>query len=311
MEYANRLSIKANAKINLTLEVLGLRGDGYHELRSVMHSVGISDGIRMERFPAAEGAPRVLVESDAPLPYMNTARRAAEGYLAALLSRGLPDGGAGVGILIEKRIPSEAGLGGGSADAAAVLRGMQRLFPDIGEEALYALGRSVGADVPFCLHGGCALCEGVGERLTTLPAARLHLLIVKPERGVSTGALFRALDESGEPPARDRSAPLVSALKALCGDVRNGTKARLGLLASRLMNDLSPAAEALVPEIAAYRERLLALGALGAEMTGSGSCVFGVFGSREAALRASLAFGDCAFSAVCRGETVPIVIDEG
>lgn len=313
MENENgRLRIKVNAKINLTLEVLGLRPDGYHELRSVMLGVGVADMITMRRIAGCDRAYRVAVRSNELLPYQNTARRAAEAYFGLLEAKGLLSAynAPGVEIFVEKHIPAEAGLGGGSADAAGVLRGMQRLFPGITDDELYKLSAGIGADVPFCLHGGCALCEGIGERMTDLPFAPLYLLIVKPRRGVSTGALFRALDGGGEPPAENRSAALTEALEKLCSDVRTETNERLGLLASSLVNDLSPAAEALVPEIGDYRRRMLGLGALGAQMTGSGSAVFGVFSCEENARAAYKAFGGCAFRAVCRGAEVPVSIIE-
>lgn len=108
----------------------------------------------------------------------------------------------GVRIQIKKRIPSEAGLGGASADAAAVLHGMQQLFGSISRDELYDIAKRVGADVPFCLHGGCALCEGIGEKLTPAPSAALPLLLVRGNRGISTGALFRSLDLRAKKPAR-------------------------------------------------------------------------------------------------------------
>lgn len=101
----------------------------------------------------------------------------------------------------KKRIPSEAGLGGASADAAAVLHGMQQLFGSISRDELYDIAKRVGADVPFCLHGGCALCEGIGEKLTPAPSAALPLLLVRGNRGISTGALFRSLDLGKSPHA--------------------------------------------------------------------------------------------------------------
>ena len=165
---------------------------------------------------------------------------------------------------------------------------MDRLFGKVSREKLYGIAERVGADVPFCLHGGCALCEGVGEKLTALPAVHLPLLIVKGERGVSTASLFRSLAPASLSGGEDRSAALISALFG----------GRTLSAASLLYNALSPAAEAIAPEIADYRRRLLEQGALGALMSGSGSAVYGVFGSRADAERASASFADCAFCAV-------------
>ncbi len=277
----NFIELNANAKINLTLEVLSRREDGYHELRMVMHSIGLYDTLRLER--AERGV--IEVECDFPLPESNTLNRAA-----ALFAQ--ETGCGGVRIRLKKRIPAEAGLGGGSADAAGVLHGMQLLYGKAEENRLYEIGRQVGADVPFCLHGGCALVRGIGERLTALAPASLPLLVVKGERGVSTGALFRSLDPSAMGGETHIAQGMMAALE-------NGPAAVSGALS----NALSPAAEGLVPFIAELRERLLDAGALGALMTGSGSAVFGVFESMEKARAAEALFSDCAFAAVC--QTVP------
>ena len=291
--------IRANAKINLTLEVLGKRADGYHELRTVMHSVGIYDQLTLEALPPAEHgvSGRITVCSSVPLPENNTACRAAQAYFSANDA-----GGCGVRIEIEKGIPSEAGLGGASADAAAVLRGMELLFGRLDEKTLYSLGKSVGADVPFCLHGGCALCEGIGEKLTDLTPQALDLVIVRGERGVSTAALFRSLDENDHGKKPNRSAPAVELLRC----TKRGDAA--SRLAPLLMNDLAPAAELVAPEIGLYRQLMLECGALGAVMTGSGACVFGIFDSARSAARAFEAFSDCAFRAVCTTADVPLTL---
>ena len=180
-----RITLNAPAKINLTLEVLKKRTDGYHDLRTVMHSIDVCDTVTVELSEANDGG--IIVECTTPLPPVNTA------FTAARLFRE-KTGCGGVRIQIKKRIPSEAGLGGASADAAAVLRGMQQLFGSISRDELYDIAKRVGADVPFCLHGSCALCEGIGEKLTPAPSAALPLLLVRGNRGISTGALFRSLD---------------------------------------------------------------------------------------------------------------------
>ena len=158
-----RIILNAPAKINLTLEVLKKRTDGYHDLRTVMHSIDVCDTVTVELSEANDGG--IIVECTTPLPPVNTA------FTAARLFRE-KTGCGGVRIQIKKRIPSEAGLGGASADAAAVLHGMQQLFGSISRDELYDIAKRVGADVPFCLHGGCALCEGIGEKLTPSACAR-------------------------------------------------------------------------------------------------------------------------------------------
>lgn len=271
------VKLNAYAKINLTLEVLKKREDGYHELRMLMHSIGLSDRIRIEK--ADEGV--ICVECSAPLPEFNTAYRAAQLFIAE-------KGCGGVRIFLDKNIPAEAGLGGGSADAAGVLHGLQLLYGEMDRERLYEIGKQVGADVPFCLHGGCALACGIGERLTALEPVLLPLLVLKGEKGVSTGALFRSLSPES---MGDRDGLAERMIKALGEDAR--------AVASSLYNALSPAAESLVPAIGEQRERLIEAGALGALMTGSGSAVFGIFESLEKAKQAEARFSDYAFTSVC------------
>lgn len=271
------IELNAYAKINLSLEVLARRADGYHELRMVMHSVGLADRIRVEKAPSGV----LSVECDIPLPEKNTAYRAAELFITEA-------GCGGARIRLNKHIPAEAGLGGGSADAAGVLHALRLMYGGIDEARLYELAKQVGADVPFCYHGGCALVRGIGERLTTLEPAHLPLLIVKGSEGVSTGALFRSLS----PNDMGGDASIAQRMTDAC---REGKAA----VAASLYNALSPAAESLVPKIAEHRERMMEAGALGAIMTGSGSAVFGIFESLEKARAAEALFTDCAFTSVC------------
>lgn len=280
-----KIALNCGAKLNLTLETLGRLPDGYHELSMVMHGIGLYDRIEAEK--TDDG--RVHIECGVPLPRNNTARRAAEAFINET-------GCGGVSIRIIKNIPSEAGLGGASADAAGVLRAMEHLYGKIDEKRLYFLGKQVGADVPFCLHGGCALVGGIGERLTTLPPLSYSALIVKGARGVSTGALFRSLDPEKMDGSAVRSRRMADAILA-------GESERVPAL---LYNDLAPAAALLAPEIDEYRLRLIEAGALGACMTGSGSAVFGLFADEDAAKRAEASFSDCAFSFVTKLTEQPI-----
>ena len=268
------MEYEAHAKINLLLNVLGRRPDGYHELCTIMHAIDLCDTVTVE--PATA----VSVAADVPLPERSAALRAAEAYRAAAKTDGAC-------ITIRARIPSEAGLGSSSADAAAVLSGMQALYGALSEAELFAIAARTGADVPFCLAGGAALCEGIGERITPLPGMALNLLLVKGARGVSTRALFEGL--SLPLPLGDAGGA-AAALRA--GDVP--------ALAARAFNALTAPAARLVPETARYADRLRAEGALAACMTGSGSAVFGLFESRADAERAKGAFPDAAFTHVCR-----------
>lgn len=171
-----------------------------------------------------------------------------------------------------------------------MLHGMQQLFGSISRDELYDIAKRVGADVPFCLHGGCALCEGIGEKLTPAPSAALPLLLVRGNRGISTGALFRSLD-LGKKPARTCN-PSSAMLNAL----EQGSPADI---AAALQNDLLPAAVGFAPEVDCYIAAMRNAGALGASMTGSGSVVFGIFSDMDSAKRAERAFWDCPVHIVC------------
>lgn len=177
---------KACAKINLTLSVLSKRADGYHEIDSLMHTVSLSDTVGFS--PAAEIS--LAVSGAAPAGRENLMWRAAELFFR---ESGLPGG---VAMSLEKQIPAEAGMGGGSADAAAVLRGLSRMTgAGYSLADLARMGAALGADVPFCVAGGAARCRGIGERLSPLPAWEgLPLLIVRPAAAVSTARAYGAID---------------------------------------------------------------------------------------------------------------------
>lgn len=260
---------RAYAKLNLTLGVRCRRADGYHELDMLMQTVDLFDTVTVTR-----ASDLVVTASGMLLPQDNTLRRAAA-YYRALTGRGAH-------IHVTKRIPAEAGLGGGSADAAAVLRALDRLYEEVDRQTLREIALKVGADVPFCLEGGLCRAEGVGEILTPLCGMPLHVVITKPTQGVSTGALFRALQLPRQMP------DTLGAMKALAaGD--------LDALAPLIENALEAPAEALVPEIRTHRKRLLEAGAVAARMTGSGSAVFGLFRTKEDAERAAKMLSDLPF----------------
>lgn len=265
---------RAYAKVNLTLGVTGRRADGYHTLDSLMVTVDLCDDVTVTRCREV-----IVTCTGMFLPYRNTLRAAAERYRALT--------GRGARIHVYKRIPAEAGLGGGSADAAAVLRAMQRLYGEAEERDLYDIALRVGADVPFCMQGGLCRAQGVGEVLTPLRlGAPLHLVLAKPAQGVSTRALFERLSLPKPMPDTARAMAALSG-----GDVR--------ALAPLLSNALEVDAEALLPQIGMLRQRLARLGALGARMTGSGSTVFGLFetrGAAEAAREAIAGDAACAFA---------------
>lgn len=266
-----KVRLRAFAKVNYALEVLGLREDCYHELATVMQSISLADELEMQRGSDGlelsvepEGTGVGSVEDSTV--YKVWAR------LRELTGEELP-----VRVCLRKEIPPAAGLGGASADAAATLVGLDELFGlALEPQTLIRIGREVGADVPFCLAGGTALGAGVGEVLTPLPPPPEHYLVLaKPGRGASTAMIYRSYDES--PRASVASVlDVVSALKT--GD--------LPALAGSLGNDLAPITGELVPEVAHYVEELLDAGALGAGMSGSGTAVYGIFEERETARKA-------------------------
>ena len=268
-----RVEEKAYAKLNLTLGVLYKRMDGYHALDTLMQTVSLYDRITV--------APAKTVEvhvTGAELPYENTMYRAARLYQAS--------SGKGCLVTCEKRLPAEAGMGGGSADAAAVLRGLQRLHRMVTDRELREIALQVGADVPFCLQGGLCRCEGVGEILTPVVGPRLYFAVVKPPRGVSTKALFQGLSLP-----RKR----VETVRCL-GKLGQNDPAGA---AAFMENALEAPAVALVPEIGEIKAALLQKGALAACMTGSGSAVFGLFRTEAEAQSALVGFPEDYYTACC------------
>ena len=245
----------ACAKINLTLSVGEKRSDGYHTIDSIMHSISLCDDITLER---AEGISLTIVEGRAPSGKENLMVKAAELFLR---EKGISGG---VRMTLAKHIPSEAGMGGGSSDAAAVLRGLARLYgTGDGLETLAAMGAFLGADVPFCVRGGACRCEGIGEVLVPLtPWPGLPLLIVRPETSVSTGEAYRLLDGRDKRP-KDRTE---DSMKALAD--RNRQE-----LYESLSNDFE---DALFPKNEVLEETSSILHSLGRPtlMTGSGSAFF-------------------------------------
>ena len=262
-------TVLARAKLNLTLDVLGKRPDGYHDLKMVMQSVALADTLTVET-GTGEG---LEVRTDLSFLPNNEKNLAAAAALAFQTVTGRDLGG--VAIAIEKRIPVCAGMGGGSSDAAAVLRALERML-GTGQDlaALAGIGERVGSDVPYCVLGGTALAEGRGEVLTPLSALpHCHVVICKPAFSISTPELFRAVDG-----VRLRCRPdtdgVLAALEA--GD--------LGGVARRMYNvfeDVLPSRQRT--EVAAIRSALVQHGALGANMSGTGPTVFGLFDDADRA----------------------------
>lgn len=256
----------AFAKLNLTLDVLGKRPDGYHDLKSVMQTISVRDDIEID---IGTGKPWVLQCDKAGIPAdsRNLAWKAAEVFFAAT---GKEPGG--MEIRITKRIPSQAGMGGGSADAAAVLRALNRHYGHpFSVLALAELGSQVGSDVPFCTLCGTAMVEGRGERLRKLPdMPDCFFVICKPEFSSSTPELYKKLDETviGKRPNHQA---MESAL--LAGD--------LGKVAENIWNVFDPVMTQEHLELNYIKSIFNSYGSVAQQMTGSGSAVFGIVDSFE------------------------------
>ena len=267
------IRVFAPAKLNLTLDILGLRPDGYHELDMLMQTVSLCDEVELTLGTCEPWTLACADPDGTPLDLPADGRNLAWKAAAAFFRRtGLSDGG--LAIRIVKRIPAEAGLAGGSADCAAVLRALNDRFDrPLDLPALLALGAECGSDVPFCLTGGTARVRGRGEDVTPMTLGTVqHYVICKPPFGISTPRLFCLSDEH-PPTVRPDAETLVDCLK-------QGNAEAAGPL---LCNVLEPVAALIHPSILDIKADLLTQGACGAQMTGSGSAVFGLFPGEDAA----------------------------
>lgn len=269
----DKIILNSHAKINLSLDVCAKRDDGYHEISTVMLLCGLCDSVMLEK---AEGG----IEVSTNLPFLpcderNIAYKAARAFFEHTGIRG------GVRISISKRIPVGAGLAGGSGNGAAVLDGLNRLYEtEMTADELCDIGVKLGADVPYCICGGAALAEGIGERLTRLePVERLPIVIVKPPFGVSTPMVYAKIDEAPIKKHPNTEA-LVAALKR--NDV-NG-------ICENMVNVMEEVTVQMHPVIGEIKAELVRNGALGALMSGSGPSVFGIFESYDDAKRAAAKF---------------------
>lgn len=257
---------EAHAKVNLGLDVKYKREDGYHELDMIFYEVPLHDVVTVE---LREEPGIILSCSDPSLENeKNIAYRAAALMFETYENRNAGGEHRGVFIDIEKHIPAQAGLGGGSSDAAAVLRGMNELFAfGASGEDLRGLAVKLGADVPFFIGGGCARAGGIGEKLRPLSGVpKLHIEIIKPEVNISTADVFGNLRLDENTPHPDIGL-LEEAL--VSGDVKKA--------ASLMGNTLESAVLDRYPVITELKKTFLERGALGSLMTGSGSAVFGIF----------------------------------
>lgn len=261
------ITVPAYAKLNLTLDILGKRPDGYHEMKMVMQTVSLHDDVTVA-LTDGKGITCRVDGAALPCDERNLAVRAAKAFCEAMNYSG------GIDIALIKRIPSEAGMAGGSADAAAVLRALRELVsPTLTDERLEQIGAAVGSDVPFCIRGGTQLAEGRGEALTVLsPAPRCFAAVCKPDFPISTPALFARVDGVTIADRPDTDA-MLAAIE--CGN------------ADALYENVSNVFEQVLPEtqrerIEGIKRTLAENGALCAAMTGSGSAVFGLFREEDA-----------------------------
>lgn len=276
----------AYAKLNLALDILGRRPDGYHDMRMVMQSIDLADQVTLS--PRSE--PGISVSTD--LPYLpkgegNIAAKAAARFFEAT---GLPFPGFDIDIF--KQIPVCAGMAGGSSDGAAVLRILRRLYaPDMTEERLEEIGALVGSDVPYCVRGGTALAEGRGERLTDLPALPpCWLAVCKPPCSISTPELF-SLVRLKKLRCHPDTAGMIAALER--GDLEG--------VARRMYNVFEDVLPRRYVQVFEIKSALLGLGAISASMTGSGPTVFGLFRDQEPAEQAADALrGQFGSGVLCR-----------
>lgn len=272
------ISLKARAKINFCLDIIGVRADGYHLIESVMQSIEIHDTVKVKKLKenkiSVRCSDKSINETD------NIAYKAAKCFFE---STGI-SGGAQIKVI--KRIPSQAGLGGGSADGAAVLVALNRLFKaGLNKEALCKIGEKVGADVPFCIVGGTQLVRGIGEQLTALDdCPKCHLVIAKGNECVSTKEAYSRFDTAENVPPVYLN-KVIEALSA----------GNFEALKGKLINVFEKTSQ--IPEVEHIIASLKDFGAIDAAMTGSGSAVFSIFNSKKSARKAAKALTQKGFYA--------------
>jgi len=256
--------ITANAKINLTLDITGVRNDGYHTLRSVMVPVSLCDEIILEESETFgfDCNIKSICGDD------NLCVRAANAFFNRA---GITPS---VSVKLNKQVPFPAGLGGGSSDAAAVLKGLNAFYGiPLSANDLFELAESLGSDVPFCLLGAPALCEGRGEILTPLSnMEHFNIVIAIGEGRLPTPLVYKNYDSANLPPRDDTAAFIEAALNS----------DREGMISS-LGNAFEPVTDILCPETKELRQTMLSLGALASHLSGSGPSVYGVFDSADSA----------------------------
>lgn len=271
--------IKAYGKINLGLDVIGRREDGYHLVKMVMQTVKLYDRLKFSRTRFSS----IVIESNLRYLPNNENNLVYKAVDAIRRAYSINDG---IHVKLDKRIPVSAGMAGGSSDAAAAIKAMNRMF-DLGmsSERMAEFGLAIGADVPYCLMGGTALAEGIGERLTKLTdVPEAEILLVKPNINISTKVVYEKIDSAGELAHPDIDA-IIRAIDA----------ADIPAMCANMGNVLETVSCGDYPVIGTIKQRMMQLGAQGAMMSGSGPTVFGIFTDRAVAEKAFCEFRDCEF----------------
>lgn len=272
----NHIVLKSYGKINLGLDVLKRRDDGYHEVKMIMQTVGLYDVLTMEKTEQDQ------ISMSCNLSFLPTDDRNLV-YRAVQIIKEKYKIHQGISIDLNKRIPIAAGMAGGSSNCAAALEGMNQLF-DLGltKEQLCQVGVSLGADVPYCIWGGTALAEGIGERLTRLaPMPKCYILIAKPGISVSTGFVYQNLNL-----AELENHPDID------GMIKDLEDENLKGICDKLENVLETVTVPEYPIIDQVKKHLMGHGAMGALMSGSGPTIFGIFSKKETAAKALEALRD-------------------
>ncbi|MGN0675132.1 MAG: 4-(cytidine 5'-diphospho)-2-C-methyl-D-erythritol kinase [Oscillospiraceae bacterium] len=276
--FMNSITVSAPAKINLMLDVTGKRSDGFHTLLTVMQSISLPDTV----YISANGSDKITVECnvpDIPCDSRNIAYKAAAKFYEYFGISG------GVHIKIEKNIPSEAGLGGGSADGAAVLLGMNKLYnAGFSLDELCKIGVTIGADVPFCIKGGTKLCRGIGEEFYDIePLEDCYIVIGKGKGGISTQEAFRRIDSIG----------FGNDILSIGYD---GTAKSVSKIGKNIFE-----AVADIDDVKMIKELILSCGAVYSAMSGSGTAVFGLFSDLNSAQKcADILKSNDYFSSLCK-----------
>ncbi|MBU0700689.1 4-(cytidine 5'-diphospho)-2-C-methyl-D-erythritol kinase [bacterium] len=264
------IELYAPAKLNLYLDVINKRLDGYHDIVSIMQTIGLYDIIKLEEIASGATTEEISLEC----PALDLSAESNLAYKAALLLREYTNCQEGVSIKIDKHIPVGAGLGGGSSDAASVLIGLNQLWKlNLSKQHLMQIGERLGADVPFFIIGGTCLAEGIGTKITLLPnSCNVWFVLVYPGINISTEWVYKNI--------KFELTNQTKTVKIIAGGLKHNN---IMDISKGLYNKLEDVTLNHYPQIKAIKDELIDAGCLSTLMSGSGSCVFGITGSKEEA----------------------------